>query len=71
MTDSSRTVSRKRSERQRWVRIRGFRFRDENVPVYAAREFEQLYAVVNAFQTVGRVVRLCAEAGALVLRARR
>jgi hypothetical protein len=64
-------MSKKLSERQRWVKLRQFQFYEGNSVAYAAHEFDQLHAVVHAFEQVGRVVRLETNGSALVLKARR
>ena len=64
-------MSKKLSERQRWVRLYAFSIQKSNNGEWSEAAFNRALHIVQAFEKIGRVVRLSTESGMLVLKARR
>jgi hypothetical protein len=65
-------TTRHRSERSRWVQVYYLPVPQESSSLaWTVRNYEQARAVVQAFEKVGRVVRVEVVAGALIFRARK
>ena len=64
-------MSKRISERQRWVRLYAFSIRKTNNPEWSAAAYDHAQHIVSAFAKIGRIVRLETESGMLVLKARR
>lgn len=69
MTDTRQR--KRRSERSRWVNVLTFRFGAGWNDEHADRQWHEVRAIVQAFEKVGRVVRVETNGEALMLRVRR
>ena len=64
-------MSPRRSERSRWVRLYTFSIQKGNNGEWSASVYDKAHTIVEAFEKIGRVVRVETNNGMLVLRARR
>lgn len=62
---------KRKTERQRWVRLYTFSLSKASNPEWSASVYDKAFTIVEAFGKIGRVVRVETDGNMLVLRARR
>lgn len=64
-------MSKKLTERQRWVRLDSLFITKNTTSEHAAAQFDRAIAIIAALGRLNRIVRVSAENGNLIFKARR